>query len=115
MGWIFLGWLCLVAACGLAGAIPALADTGNCKKSEILRLAKSGFSREEIDEICKETTDSPNCCCAETYGDTARRTYRDAPEAGRGSGRVYFVWQSADLCGYRNNYMCVDAKYCGRD
>jgi hypothetical protein len=108
-------WLWVAMICGVLIPMSVMADTGNCKKSEILRLAQSGFTREEINEICREVTDSPNCCCAETYGSSAGSVLRRVPERGRESGRVYFVWQSADLCGYRSNYMCVDAKYCGRD
>lgn len=93
----------------------AVANSGNCKKSEVLELAKSGFSKEEIIEVCNEATEHQNCCCIQVFGKYGETVRKDLLSYYLTGERTYFNWESADLCGVRSNSMCVNASYCGRD
>lgn len=97
----------------LVGAT-ASADTGNCTVSEIIDMARSGYSQSEIDTTCKAMTSSPNCCCAQAFGASSEPIRKGLMDYYLKEGRIYFVWSSADACGFRANSLCVEPSYCGR-
>ena len=98
-----------------------------CSKSEILELIRSGFSKSEINAICRE---EPDCCCEiKSYKWTNNGCFM-CDYYHKYSGKVY-RWVSASSCSarsgkkdlrYRNRNRnrnktikrCVNPRWCGR-
>ncbi|MBF0131057.1 MAG: hypothetical protein HQL75_00510 [Magnetococcales bacterium] len=88
-----------------------------CTKQEILLMVKQGFSKTEIDKICKETLKNPDCCCK------ISRYERDSSRSPWISEDVVYQWMNANKCleamdlgdsDVKEKYSCVYKSVCGR-
>lgn len=98
----------------LAPVVASAVQSGNCSKKEVLDLAKSGYSKNEIFELCNSTLDSTKCCCHETHSIIGVNGQRMTMSED-------FVWKEADECdtysygiGPKVQAYCVQSYRCGR-
>ena len=107
----------------IASLVSSNVIASQCSKSEILELIRSGFSKSEINEICKAKPE-PMCCCEiKVYRWTNNGCFM-CDYYHKYSGKVY-RWIEASSCTVRNGNrdfryrkkivkQCVNPRRCGR-